>query len=105
MFDIPGTAAADAMRRMHDRLGHDVAVTGAGLTAGTIKAVASTVPGDPFQGPGRSARTHSWTVMAADLPAAPTRGMTIDDGATIWRVIDIEDEAGTGTIKLIVERA
>lgn len=105
MTDIPGTGAAAAQRRMINRFGHSVAVTGAGLSNGIVKAVVTTLPADPFQGPGKSARTHSMTVMADDLPSAPERGMTIDDGTTVWRVIDIEDERGTGTFRLIVERA
>lgn len=105
MTDIPGTDAAAALRRCHDKFAVDVTVTGAGLSGATVKAVPSNRAGDAFQGPGRSARTIAWTFMAADLPSAPTRGMTIDDGTTLWRVVDIENLGGSASFRLVVEAA
>lgn len=105
MIDIPGTDAADALRRMHNRFAVSVTVTGAGLTNGSVMAVPGTTAGEAFHGPGRSARTTRWDVMRDDLPDTPVIGMTINDGTTVYEVIDIEHRPGTASVRLIVEVA
>lgn len=106
MSGIPGAGADAALARLHSRLGASVTVTGAGLTAASRLAVISNAPGDAFQGAGRTMRRVTFHFRRADLPAAPTKTMTITDGsATVWRAIDIINRGDVDGWDVVAERA
>lgn len=99
-----GRAAAD----IHSAFAEDLPVryTGAGLTAAAIAAIKSDVPGEPFQGAGKTLRTISFEVRQADLPQDPRKGNTIveDDGAgAAWRVNEVRRRDDNEAWELIVE--
>lgn len=89
---------------IHAAFAEMVLYTGAGLSAGSVAAIAYQDSAPDFQGGGRSVQ-HVWFEVQQDaLPEAPARGDVIEKGGEHWSVIDVVDRAEVGAWQLSVER-
>jgi len=104
MTNVPG-ADSDNIA-IHNQFAKVVQYTGAGLTAGDVKAVKSDQPADPFQGAGSTARMIRFEILKSALPTSPEKGDGIVEISGLdWSVIDITDRDDIDAWHLIVERA
>lgn len=97
------TAALAVFRK---EFGDQVRYFGAGLDGGSVTAIRSDVPGDPFEGFGGRARKVAFEITALALPGEPSKQDRIVEANTDeWRVTDIALLGDVRSWSLVVERA
>lgn len=97
---------AAALAVFQSVFGEQVRYYGAGLDGGTVTAIRSDVPGDPFQGFSGRARKIAFEIAKLALPDQPSkRDQIVEADESTWRVIDIAELSDVKAWSLVVEAA
>ena len=97
---------AAALAVLQSTFGEPVSYHGAGLTGGSVTAIRSDVPGDPYEGLSGRKRRVIFEIPTLSLPDKPSKiDRIVEADETEWKVIDITHLSDVGAWSLVVERS